>query len=195
MGLISEEVEVRLSSNNIKWYEDKGYEIPKRKDKWGKITTPKGTYIKIRVEDLPNGSSIKIDVQCDNCNKIFKRKWLNYKRCVHEDNKYYCNSCIVSLIAAPKIKNTKLKNSISFQQWCLNNNYQNVLNRWDYDLNKCSPDEINYKSEGLNRKGYWFKCPNNKHESELKRINDFIRRQKNNLDCNQCNSISETHYI
>ena len=33
MGLISEYVEVGLGGKNVKYYEDLGYEIPRRKDK------------------------------------------------------------------------------------------------------------------------------------------------------------------
>ena len=34
MGLISEYVEIKLGGRNIKYYENLGYEIPRRKDKW-----------------------------------------------------------------------------------------------------------------------------------------------------------------
>ena len=42
MGLITKEVEVTLGVKNVKFYEDLGYEIPKKKNKWGKVTIPRG---------------------------------------------------------------------------------------------------------------------------------------------------------
>lgn len=33
----------------------------------------------------------------------------------------------------------------SFKQWCLDNNRQDLLLRWDYELNEKAPSEVNYK--------------------------------------------------
>ena len=41
----------------------------------------------------------------------------------------------------------------SFKQWCTENNRQDVLDRWDYDLNYCKPCDIGYAT---NHK-YYFK--------------------------------------
>ena len=41
-----------------------------------------------------------------------------------------------------KLENSKLKkskNKKSFYDWCIENNRQDVLDRWDYELNDCSP--------------------------------------------------------
>ena len=65
MGLIDEYVEVELCSGNMKYYENLGYKIPRQKNKWGRIGTPKGTKITVKVGDLPKQSNIKVKVQCD----------------------------------------------------------------------------------------------------------------------------------
>ena len=69
-----------------------------------------------------------------------------------------------------KMRKTKLSNSKSFEQWCIENNRQDVINRWDYELNGCSPKDVCY---GTNKK-YWFKCLTHpEHKSELKDIHSF----------------------
>ena len=47
----------------------------------------------------------------------------------------------------------------SFEKWCKDNKRQDLLDRWDYELNDISPSKISYKSN----KKYWFKCPRNIH--------------------------------
>lgn len=94
MGLISEYVEVGLGGNNVKYYESLGYEIPRKKDKWEKISVPKGAKITVKVKDLPKGSHTKVKVRCDNpdCNKEYEVVYKNYLSHNH-NGKTYCNKC------------------------------------------------------------------------------------------------------
>jgi len=123
MGLITKEVEIVLSPRNIKHFESLGYEIPRRKDKWGKLTTPKGTIIIVNVKHLQDGSKVCIDVECDCCGTILKNIiWNAYLKCLKDDGKYYCNKCSYQLYGIENHRQTKLKNSKSFKQWCIENN-------------------------------------------------------------------------
>lgn len=89
----------------------------------------------------------------------------------------------------------------SFKEWCyenLSNEKANeILDRWDYKKNIkngviINPSSISFSSHGFNDKGYWFKCPNNNHQSELKNIHNFIRNKKEGvLQCNACNSFAQ----
>lgn len=83
------------------------------------------------------------------------------------------------------------KGKTSFYDWCIKNKRQDILNRWNYKLNQCSPKEITFRSQGINRKGYWFNCPKHLHKPELKRIIDFTKRNDGKLACHQCNSIGQ----
>jgi len=76
----------------------------------------------------------------------------------------------------------------SFEQWCLDNNRQDVLDRWDYELNNCKPSEVSY---GSSRKKYYFKCPKGLHKSELKNIASFTNSQEGVMNCNQCGSFAQ----
>jgi len=50
--LISKEVEVKLHSTNIRYYEEKGYPIPRKKDKHGRFLVPRGSTIIVKIKDL-----------------------------------------------------------------------------------------------------------------------------------------------
>ena len=67
MGLITKEIDVCIVSNNYKHYEDLGYCIPKEINKNGKEIIKNGTYIKVKVCDLPKNSHYNVDVECDRC--------------------------------------------------------------------------------------------------------------------------------
>ena len=83
----------------------------------------------------------------------------------------------------------KIRRSIkySFENWCKDNNRQDLLNLWDYELNDKLPSEIGYQSKSK----YWFKCSKGIHESELKSIDGFANGRCNNIKCIKCNSFSQ----
>ena len=91
MGLISKTAMVGLS-HSVKYYENLGYKIPRERNKWRKLTVPRGTKIEVKVEDLPKGSMAKIICDCDNCGKIMETSYSNYTKYNH-DGKYYCQQC------------------------------------------------------------------------------------------------------
>ena len=174
---------VKWNINNKKWYINKGYLFTKIKDEF-----------EIKVENLPQHSHILVDVKCDceDCTTPMTKPviWANYIKYVHEDGKYYCAKCGNKLFGKERRIKTRLKNGKSFEQWCIDNNHQDIINRWDYELNKCSPQDICFSSTGFNRKGYWFKCLKcAEHKSELKNINSVTSGYLGSMDCDQCISI------
>ena len=83
MLILPQEVEIKLNSRNIKHFEDKGYPIPRRKDKRGEITVSRGTTIIVKVEDLLPSSQAMVKCLCDYCLKndkevIYKTKYIDY---------------------------------------------------------------------------------------------------------------------
>jgi len=176
--LLTKIVMMKWHGSNKKWYEDKGYKFTKYKDEF-----------EVKVEDLTNGSGVLVEVKCDgeNCKHPYLKPmmWKDYLRTV-KNGKYYCVKC-VKLFTANKMIQTKLENSKSFEQWCIENNRQDILHRWDYELNDCKPDKISYRSS---RKKYWFKCPKGIHKSELKNVSDFAYG-KCAIICKQCNSFAQ----
>lgn len=163
----------------------------------GYFFTKMGEEFEVKVEDLPTGSGVLVDVKCDSCDKEIKNQiFQNYKKCLHENGEYYCRKCSTKLFGIDAFKKTKLNKSISFYDWCYKNlsieEADDIISRWDYKINKCSPKDVTYKSEGFDRKGYWFKCDKYiNHKSELKNICNFVKGQKNSINCNQCSSFAQ----
>ena len=72
----------------------------------------------------------------------------------------------------------------TFEDWCLENNRQDILDRWDYEKNELPPSEMPYRTK---RKAY-FKCPNGLHESEPKRLVNVTDKPTHELQCKECNN-------
>jgi len=178
MGLISETVKVIWSRRNKRHFENKGY-----------IYCGIGNEFEVKVKDLSDGSHVEVEIECDckdckNPKKIIK--WKNYLKCV-TDSKYYCTKCVKKMYSTKKIVEAKLINGKSFYQWCIDNNRQDILDRWDYELNKCEPSEICFRTNMR----YYFKCPRGLHKSELKNINRFSGGSNSTMDCNYCDSFAQ----
>lgn len=74
---------------------------------------------------------------------------------------------------------------ITFQEWCINNNHQDYLDLWDYELNELTPDKVSHQTH----KKYYFKCNNHyNHPSELKRLDNIVH-QPHSVDCKICQSL------
>ena len=177
--LITKTVLVKWHPRNKEHYESKGY-----------LFTKIGDEFEVKVEDLSKHSSVRVDCNCDcfDCQEpLLKVKWSNYLVSLKEDGKYYCYKCARKLYVGETIRKTMLKNSISFEQWCINNNRQDVLDRWDYELNSFKPSEVSYSTQ----KKFYFKCPRRIHKSELKKIAVFTSGHPGHMSCKQCNSFEQ----
>lgn len=161
MGLISKTTYIKWNNKYKQWYVDRGYVFTKREE-----------IFLVDVNDLPENSHGIVQVKCDGCNEILEMKFQVYKRYVKDDATYYCVKC----------KNNK--QFYSFKQWCIDNNREDIVDRWDYKLNKCNPNEITYASF----KYFYFKCALNIHESECYRISEITNNCNFKNKCKKCNS-------
>lgn len=95
MGLMSKEVEIILNNRTIEYYENLGYSIPRREDKRGRMTVPRGSKIVVKIEHLTKGSNALVDVECDYCGEEFKTPYYEYIDNVVKGNiqKVACNNC------------------------------------------------------------------------------------------------------
>lgn len=176
MGLITKTVKVKWNGKTKKHYEDLGYNFTKISDEF-----------EVRVEDLPKTSRASIECVCDNCKGEILWTYEEYNRYVKEDKNTYCKKCSYKIFGKTKEIKTRLLKGKSFYEWCIENNRQDVLDRWDYELNDCSPKDVLYKSKVK----YWFKCNKHKeHKSELKNI-QHLTDGLCNLYCIQCRSIAQ----
>lgn len=100
MGLVKQEIDVKVGSANAKHYESLGYDIP-RKENGRRIM---GSYITVQIKDLPKVSGVKVSVECDIChrrNKIIYNHLLKYDK-YSNNGKYYCKHCINSIFHSGK---------------------------------------------------------------------------------------------
>lgn len=75
--LITEKVNVTLGSSNITFLKNLGYEIPYHIDSRNRKVS-KGEILEINIQDLKKGSHVKVEVQCDYCNKIIHKQYKDY---------------------------------------------------------------------------------------------------------------------
>ena len=80
----------------------------------------------------------------------------------------------------------KRKVKYSFAEWCRDNEHQDWLDLWDYELNEVGPDEVAYRSG----KKWYFKCLRGLHESETKRLCD-LTGGKCRMLCKKCGSFGQ----
>jgi len=95
--VLPQEVEVGLRGRTIRYYEEKGYEIPRRLDKRNRFHIPKDAKIMVDVLDLSEYSNIQVNFICDYCGKEYTQTFDSYSNknkngIIHKD---CCVDCIV----------------------------------------------------------------------------------------------------
>lgn len=70
----------------------------------------------------------------------------------------------------------------SFKQWCEDNNRHDLLDRWDYERTGFGPNDVSYASD----KPIYFKCPVDKHQSEMRKIHRITCGAQNDFVCKVC---------
>ena len=70
----------------------------------------------------------------------------------------------------------------TFEKWCLENNHQDYIDLWDYELNELTPSDIPYGT----KQRYYFKCPNGIHKSDTRRICDLTQDLARKYSCKEC---------
>lgn len=90
--LLTKEVELTITGKYIKYFEDLGYEIPRRKNSAGRMTVPPDTKIKVKVEHLRITSRVRVTVKCDECEKEYDLAYCDYIKTLRNGIKY-CDKC------------------------------------------------------------------------------------------------------
>lgn len=76
------------------------------------------------------------------------------------------------------------KKKYTFEQYCIDNNRQDLLSRWDYEKTGFAPSDITYSSA----KDVYFKCPLGIHESEKRKVYSITGKHSDqkNFICKEC---------
>lgn len=88
----------------------------------------------------------------------------------------------VQLESINKLKGTIRKQN--FEDWCIENNHDDFLNRWDYEKNSLTPSEVSYCAH----QKFFFKCPSKKHESTSYELSHVSSMKI--LRCKYCDSFA-----
>lgn len=102
MPVLTKEVEVKINSKTVKYYESLGYDIPMKKasdshyKRYGKeFMYDFGKTIVVDTNDLTKGSNIEIEVLCDSCMEtVMTVPYYRYKKSFDETGSYVCKHCI-----------------------------------------------------------------------------------------------------
>jgi hypothetical protein len=76
------------------------------------------------------------------------------------------------------------KEKYTFYQWCIDNNCDDLLDRWDYEKTGFGPEDITYSSA----KPVYFQCPKGLHESEKRNVWRITRKNSDQktFRCKAC---------
>ena len=80
--IINDTIKIKVYSQMLKYYRELGYNIPCN-----------GFEIDIKIIDLPKGSNVKIDCECDVCDSIKKISYFEYLKSVNNGGYYTCQCC------------------------------------------------------------------------------------------------------
>lgn len=97
--LLTHEVEINITVRNAKYYEDKGYEIPKVYSKRTKsMIAHNGAKVMVKIEDIAPTSRAELQYECDCCHNIFMTNIRDWNRREHLDKGVYCKDCSAKVL-------------------------------------------------------------------------------------------------
>lgn len=160
-------------STNKYHYMDLGYKFTKM-----------GDYFEVDLKDFKGSVNTPIKVECEKCERHVELLHSSYLFNIKKNSAFLCRDCanLKNDIYNKSVK-TRLKNGTSFELHCLNNERDDILERWDYEKNKKLPSEITFNST----QSVYLKCPNDEHESQLHLI-ATLQHKNTKAECNICES-------
>lgn len=140
-----------------------------------------GCWLVLKPPEKTNDSKLNYCwCRCVQCNQVEQ-----YVRCtdlIHKRTRCKCQRKHKYNIIKPQPIRTK-----SFKDWCIESGCCDFLDRWDYELNKYTPDVVSYKSEY----NIYFKCPQGKHKSRAIQLR-WISERDTDCDCLECKLESDS---
>ena len=169
--LVSKEVQVKWGNRNKNWYENKGYIFTKQNDEFV-----------CKAEDIYPNSKMKVLVECDYCHKIYERQYDLHINSLDD----CCKEC-KSIKISKSLKSKESTFRKSFYDWCKENNHEDWLLLWDYELNNCTPKEVGCGS----KMEFYFKCPKGLHDSSAEKIKNLVVGSRPHGLCKKCHSFGQ----
>jgi hypothetical protein len=177
LAILEKEVWIGLIGNNIEYWENKGYKIPRTKSKDYKLHVKIGTKILVKVDDLPKKSSIKVTKICDVCGETSKNQSYeninNYRN--RTDGKDRCHKC--GLAYAHNLQKHNAPYEKSLYYYAIRNDKKYLLDEYS-NKNKYLPEQV-YRSSNQE---YLWTCLNCKSEYTM----NISERTINECSCPYC---------
>ena len=173
MGIVNEFTTVGLNGSVISYYENLGYEIPRRKDKEGRLKIPSGATINVKTTDLSPSSNQIIEAECDCCKKHKKIQYNQYNQNINRNNGLY--------LCSTDGEHRDFRNGVSYEKIikCIKN-YYNKNGRF--------PKYNEYtKENGFSLTYYKIVDFLKKHGTSL---NDELAK----IDCHSLNKVNVKYY-
>jgi hypothetical protein len=131
MMLVTRKVEIELK-NRVKYYEQKGYIIPKIKNSQGRLVMVPNTKIQVDISDIPLNSHIDVMMSCDLCGNL---KTIPYREYIknYKNKTYICKECNHEL----KFEEGKRKfKELNYELLSNINDYENCFSSLKYICKK-----------------------------------------------------------
>jgi hypothetical protein len=178
LAILEKEVWVVLGTRNDKHFEKLGYDIPKIKNKSGKLAVPRGTKISVKVEDLPKSSMVKLTKICDDCGKLLLNQTFDsISRSREKSNGIdRCHKCAAVINGNFQKENPSYEKTLEY--YALTNDREYLLSEFS-EKNTKTPKDISHGSAD----DYLWDCPTCKGEYDMK----VVLRTLQNCNCPYCN--------
>ena len=177
MGLITEEVNIKVHPKHYKYYEERGYVIPRKAN--GRIDT--SVFIKIKTSDLSLCSMVKVELECDYCGKHFFNTYEGYTRRTKYDGEIYCKTCV----------NKVIRTGINHP------NYNPNLSEEDRIYKRNYPEYVNMVKSVLARDNYTCQCCGKKSDADMEvhHLYGYASYPEYRLDQTQALSLCDNCHI
>ena len=183
MAILEKEVEVNVACKNKTYYKNKGYKVPE--------SLRRNTKIKIKINDLQEGSSVLITKICDVCGSVTENQRFSQtlKLRKKSNGKDICFQCAIKENA--KNRKELVVYEKSLQHYAEINDKSHLIYEFD-SVNKKKPHEI---SKGSASKYWWncFECDSKYEASVNSRTTGTGCPFCRSLKVNYSNCLNKTH--
>lgn len=132
-----------------------------------------GDNLEVAIEHLAKGSAEKVDVKCDYCGDIFKRKWLYYLKTHNIIDKDSCSNCYNLKVQETNIIKYGKANPMHIEEF-VEKNKQKMLEKYGVE-NVFMSEEIKEKIKNTNLRKYG--------ETSFTKTEEYINKtNKTNLE-------------
>lgn len=140
--MLTKEIEVRLGGGNTKYFENLGYNIPKKQHSRRKSISvyDLSKHLLVKIEDLPKESHVNVLMCCDICDKERNIQYREYNK-FYINKQYICDNCKKEIKFNEFVKNLEYEN---YKVLSTINEYENCFSEIKFICSKHINKGIQY---------------------------------------------------